>query len=122
MSDRKLLIIGFTLMAVSFGLTTASAFLPGGRYAVSYSASGRMDKVTTIGNSAGEIAVNYGSADELCKLHGIGKTLAQMIVLERNENGYFYYPEDLLSVKGIGRKKLAQFQEMLDLTIPKDEE
>ncbi|QTE68546.1 helix-hairpin-helix domain-containing protein [Clostridiales bacterium] len=60
--------------------------------------------------------MNSGSAEELQALPGIGETLSQLIISERENNGNFYYPEDLTAVKGIGIKKLEQFRELLDLS------
>ena len=34
----------------------------------------------------------------------------------------FYYPEDLLAVKGIGPSKLAQIREELNFSLPAKEE
>ena len=42
--------------------------------------------------------------------------LAALIIAERERGGPFSYPEDLLSVRGIGAKKLESIREMLDLT------
>ena len=63
----------------------------------------------------GAVAVNTADADELCALFGIGESLAAEIIAERERNGAFYLPEDLLSVRGIGPKKLAGFWHQLDL-------
>ena len=56
---------------------------------------------------------NTGSIEELCQIQGIGERLASMIVLEREENGLYIYPEDILSVNGIGYKKLEQFRPLM---------
>jgi len=45
---------------------------------------------------------NRASASELTSLPGIGPALAGRIVLDRERNGPFRAPEDLLRVKGIG--------------------
>ena len=63
----------------------------------------------------GSIAVNTATMDELCKLTGVGPALAEAIIAEREANGVFVLPEDLLSVKGIGEKKLAGFVEQIRL-------
>ena len=49
------------------------------------------------------------------KLDGIGETLAQAIIKEREKNGLFFYIEDLLAVKGVGEKTLARFSMQLGL-------
>ena len=53
---------------------------------------------------------------ELQALPGIGETLSQLIISERENNGNFYYPEDLTAVKGIGMKKLEMFRDLLDFS------
>ena len=51
-------------------------------------------------------AVNINKADvkTLTSLKGIGKDRAQRIVEYREKNGPFQKPEDLMKVKGIGKK------------------
>lgn len=71
----------------------------------------RMDANTPYG----AVAVNTAGVDELCALHGIGPALAQRIITERETNGRFYYPEDLLSVRGIGQKTLSGLYAQLSL-------
>lgn len=63
----------------------------------------------------GAVAVNTAGADELCTLHGIGPALAERIITERELHGRFYYPEDLLSVRGIGQKTLSRLYAQLSL-------
>ena len=55
-------------------------------------------------------AVNVNTADkaELMRLFGIGESIAEEIIREREKNGPFRFPEDLLAVKGIGEKKLER--------------
>ena len=55
----------------------------------------------------GEIAINYTDATTLDSLPGVGLTTAEKIITERNENGIFYFKEDLLQVPGIGNNKLS---------------
>ena len=56
------------------------------------------------------VNVNTASAEELETLTGIGPSLAEEIVKEREENGAFASLEDLLRVKGIGESKLEEFR------------
>ncbi len=69
----------------------------------------------------GTVPVNEANALELTELPGVGETTAALIVDERNRNGWFHYPEDLLSVRGIGEKKLAQMRELMDLSNKENE-
>lgn len=56
----------------------------------------------------GPVNLNRASPEELQTLPGVGAVLAQRIVREREENGPFAYPQDLLCVKGIGQKTLQK--------------
>ena len=59
------------------------------------------------------VNVNTASVEELETLTGIGPSLAEKIVKEREENGTFDSREDLLRVKGIGESKLEDMREMI---------
>ena len=50
----------------------------------------------------GRVDVNTAGLDELMALPGIGPARAQAILDDREANGPFRYPEDLIRVKGIG--------------------
>ena len=65
----------------------------------------------------GPVMMNEAESEMLLILPGVGETVASMIVSEREENGPFYYPEDLESVRGIGQKKLAGIRPMIDMTM-----
>ena len=80
----------------------------------SYTASGRAGVLPEAVYPSGTIRINQAEAEDLLELPGIGETLSAMILEERNLNGPFFYPEDLISVKGIGKQKLKQILEYLD--------
>lgn len=52
--------------------------------------------------------INAGRMNELCDLPGIGPSLAEAVMTERDNWGVFHYPEDITAVKGIGAKKLEK--------------
>lgn len=64
----------------------------------------------------GPVAINRASVEELEALPGIGPALAQSIVRQREENGLFAYPQDLLCVKGIGPKTLEKLWDCINLS------
>ena len=57
--------------------------------------------------------VNINTADEttLQSLSGVGEATAKAIIKEREANGAFESPEDLMRVSGIGEKKFAKFKD-----------
>ena len=59
--------------------------------------------------------INTASAAELEQLHGVGAVLAENIVAHREKHGAFSSVEELLQVKGIGEKKLAEFRHEITL-------
>lgn len=61
------------------------------------------------------VHVNLAGVDELTTIPGVGPVLAQAIIDERITHGFFYYPEDLLCVKGIGEKTLDKLLPYMNL-------
>ena len=70
----------------------------------------------------GTIRVNSADPEELTQLPGIGETIAAFIIGERDTDGPYYYPEDLVSVKGIGLRRMEQYRYMIDLSPEESEE
>lgn len=56
----------------------------------------------------GPVNINTATAEELIRFEYVGPVLAERIIKEREENGPFYYREDLLNVSGIGEKTLLK--------------
>jgi len=60
--------------------------------------------------AAAQVNVNTASAEELQQLAGVGEVLAATIVRDREANGPFATPEDLMRVSGIGEKKFENMR------------
>ena len=52
----------------------------------------------------GKININTAPVEELVKLKRIGPVYAEKIITYRKTNGPFEKPEDIIKVKGVGRK------------------
>lgn len=61
----------------------------------------------------GLVNINTAGIDELDRLPGIGEATARAIVEDREANGPFSAPEDLMRVSGIGEKKYAKLEAMI---------
>jgi competence protein ComEA len=59
------------------------------------------------------VNINKADVKALTTLKGIGKDRAQKIVEYREKNGPFQKPEDLMKVKGIGKKIFDQNKESI---------
>jgi competence ComEA-like helix-hairpin-helix protein len=66
--------------------------------------------------STGPLDVNTANAAGLQTLPGIGPGLAEQIVMDRERNGPFRTPEDLLRVPGIGPKRFERIRPLVRLT------
>ena len=73
----------------------------------------RMDERMERSMPSGPVDINRAGVDELDTLPGVGPAIAQRIVEERDAGGPFHYPEDLLSVKGIGEKTLDKLRDQI---------
>ena len=87
-----------------------------------YKASGRALAFPDVEMPGGTVSVNQADLYELIELPGVGEVIGQAIIDEREERGFFYYPEDLLAVRGIGEKTLEKIRDMLDMTMPAADE
>lgn len=86
-----------------------------GQTAADASATGSQAGTSSDGGSGdsspgGLVNINTATADELDSLPGIGPSTAQAIVEDRQRNGPFSSPEDLMRVSGIGEKKFAKLR------------
>lgn len=67
----------------------------------------------TMSAPIGPVNINTATAAELERLPGIGPALSRRIFEDRARNGPYGRPEDLLRVRGIGRKTLEKLQEFI---------
>ena len=66
------------------------------------------------GSEAGDLVnINTATTTELCGLPGIGEVTAAAIVQERETNGAYSSPEDLMRVSGIGEKKFSKLEGLI---------
>lgn len=56
------------------------------------------------------VNINTATIEELDELPGVGEATARAIVEDREQNGPFSVPEDLMRVSGIGEKKYAKLE------------
>lgn len=70
---------------------------------------------TGAASAGGTIDVNRATAAELEELPGVGPATAQKIVDDREANGPFTKPEDLMRVPGIGAKKFEAMREQVSV-------
>jgi competence protein ComEA len=80
----------------------------------SFASGGRSRSFDLPALPQGTLRINEAETDELIQLPGIGETLAQAILDERSVHGSFYYPEDLLAIKGIGPYRLERIVPFLN--------
>lgn len=64
-----------------------------------------------IGSSDQRVDINSADAEDLMKIKGIGKTIAERIVGYRYNNGNFASVDDIKNVKGVG---VALFEKIKD--------
>ena len=81
-------------------------------------ASLRQEEKMTFPWPEGDVDINAGDVQELDRLYGVGPAIAQSIIEERETNGAFLFPEDLLAVRGIGQKTLDKLWNQIFLPKP----
>lgn len=69
----------------------------------------------------GNVRINTDNPESLIRLPGIGERTAGLITEEYQKNGPYFYPEDLLAVKGIGEKKLQKILSDISLSVSEEE-
>ena len=81
----------------------------------SFSGKGRTWSIKAHDSVQMDLKDVFNSGDEaaLQRIPGIGEVLAVRIIQERTNNGPFIFPEDILSVNGIGQRKLEQYRPIM---------
>ena len=67
------------------------------------------------GGAASLVSLNRAGIEELDSLPGIGPAIAARIIDWRSTNGGFRKKEDLMQVKGIGKKLYAQIKDLVTI-------
>ncbi len=63
----------------------------------------------------GKININSATAKELQQLNGIGKSIADRIVVYRDKEGAFEKTEDIKKVKGIGKGTFEKIKDHISV-------
>ena len=107
MTIRNAFSMTLTIMALLTLLIVNPAFAAGEKEGVT--------KSNEIVASMEKININKADAKALTTLKGIGKDRAVKIIEYREKNGPFQKIEDLMKVKGIGKKIFEQNQNVLSV-------
>ena len=109
----------FLALTAAFLLFTVGYFL-GGRgsdepYTVDTQTiwTGEVGEGVTVSARPDSVNINTATAEQLQTLPGIGASRAQDIVADRQINGPFRIPEDLMRVSGIGEGTLSEILEYI---------
>ena len=110
-----------TILAVTaaFLLFTLGCFLVGRSGDEPYTVAAQTKWTGEVGDGVpvpakpGVVNINTATAEQLQALPGIGQTRAQNIVADRQANGPFRIPEDLMRVTGIGEGTMSEILEYI---------
>jgi competence protein ComEA len=98
--------------ATTTATATATTTTTGGGETVDAGAGDGGDAGAAV-TAEGKVAINRANEQDLRRLPGIGATRAKAILALRERLGRFRRPEDLLRVKGIGRRMLGRLRPLL---------
>lgn len=62
---------------------------------------------------AGKVNLNASTKTELMSLPGIGPSIAERIIIYRDDHGHFKKVEDITKVKGIGKVTLGKIRDLV---------
>lgn len=119
-SDRLRRALGISLIALSTLLCLVPALLVPPAEGDSFDTTGgeALRPVNLSPERNGDVRINAAGEEELIALPGIGPAYAAAILREREANGFFYFPEDLQAVSGIGPRTVEKLRPFLDLSLP----
>ena len=115
MRRKALWALTLVLLATAAGVTAANLRRGGQTWAFDAPAVRKSAARIAVEWPSGGVNVNTADLAELRTINGVGETLGQAILDERERNGAFGYPADLLNVKGIGEKTLQKLLGQLTL-------
>jgi len=73
------------------------------------------EQVRVASTEVAKVNINKATVKELQGLPGIGQVTAERIVAYRAEKGKFKSSEDLLKVKGVGKKSLEKIRDLISI-------
>lgn len=65
--------------------------------------------------ASGKVNINTADESELDALPGVGPSTARSIIEDRERNGSFTSPEDIMRVSGIGEKKFERLRDLISI-------
>lgn len=104
---KKVFLLGVTVFFLAFSVNTLSLAASPPKTAKT--------KAAKENKKVQKVDVNAADVKELRSLPGIGKKTAENIIAYRKASGPFKTPEDLLKVKGIGKKTLKKIENLIIL-------
>ena len=100
------------LSAAILLLTVSKSFTP--NIADLYLSRSSSFKLPALEGLSPDSLLNSGTARELDSLPGIGAVLSARIIETRERDGLYYYPEDIMTVSGIGEKRFADIMHYIE--------
>ena len=114
-NDAILAAGGLTEEADTMGINLAAALADGEKVHVPAAGEASAPATSATGPGAGAsggepavVNINTAGVEDLDSLPGVGEATARAIIEDRERNGPFAAPEDLMRVSGIGEKKFEK--------------
>jgi competence protein ComEA len=107
--ERRLPLIAALLLATSMNACIKQSQNPASQE------SGPAATSSTARASTNKLNINVASADEIEKLPGVGKIMAERIVTHRRQFGPFRRVEHLLMVQGLSDLKFRELRDLISV-------